>query len=184
MVESRLPNSKVGAKFFEELKNLPVRSLTFLNLLDMANIFISFNRIMVAKKFVLQNIKSGSSLQGSANQSFFKLNRTLNEPKEAPKSMNDKTFSNFMQNQLSEQAHTPKHSNQVSKLNTMKSLNEKIFSRKESGLQNMSRQNEAKKEKELKSYMKISEFYCPETLSINKIEKRASFLFPSTQNNK
>jgi hypothetical protein len=82
MVETRLPHSKVGTKFFEDLKNLPVRSLTFLNLLDMTNIFISFNRIMVAKKFVSPNAKQNSSLYGSKNQSYFKLNKTYtNDPK-------------------------------------------------------------------------------------------------------
>lgn len=64
MVESRLPSSKVGIKFFEELRNLPVRNLTFLNLLDMTNIFISFNKIIVAKKFVSTHLKTNLANSG------------------------------------------------------------------------------------------------------------------------
>jgi hypothetical protein len=63
-------------KFFDDLKNLPVRSLTFLNLLDMTNIFITFNKIMVAKKFVTNNSKSINSLYGSKNQTYFGHNKT------------------------------------------------------------------------------------------------------------
>ena len=63
-------------KFFDDLKNLPIRSLTFLNLIDMTNIFISLNKIMVAKKFVYLNGKTGNSLYGSKNQSYFGQNKT------------------------------------------------------------------------------------------------------------
>lgn len=82
MVESRLSGSKVGAKFFEEVRNVSVKSFTFLNLLDMTNIFISFNKIIVAKKFVSGQTKN-KSLYGSKNQSYFKLNRTYNELKDS-----------------------------------------------------------------------------------------------------
>lgn len=77
MVESRLSNSKVGMKFFDDLKNLPIRSLTFLNLLDMTNIFISLNKIMVAKKFVTSTGKTINSLYGSKNASYFGQNKTF-----------------------------------------------------------------------------------------------------------
>lgn len=79
MVESRLPSSKIGIKFFEDLKNLPVRNLTFLNLLDMTNIFISFNKIIVAKKFVSAHLKINPGVHGPKNQSYFKINRTFND---------------------------------------------------------------------------------------------------------
>jgi hypothetical protein len=58
----------------------------------MTNIFISFNKIMVAKKFVSPNGKNNKSLYGSKNQSYFKLNRTYNEFKDTPKTLNDRTL--------------------------------------------------------------------------------------------
>lgn len=47
---------------------------------------------MVAKKFVSPNGKNNKSLYGSKNQSYFKLNRTYNEFKDTPKTLNDRTL--------------------------------------------------------------------------------------------
>ncbi len=157
MVESRLTNSKVGVKFFEELKNLSVRSFTFLNLLDMTNIFISFNKIIVAKKFVSPQTTNNKSLYGSNNQSYFKLNRTYNDLKDSSKNANDKTFTkNSFEHNYSKNI-----SSGIHKTNTLKNLNDKsIYARKESiNLNSSNRQNEAKKEKDSKAHLKISEFY-------------------------
>lgn len=77
MVEMRLPNSKVGAKFFQEFKNLPSKGLTFLNILDMTNSFISLNKIIVAKKFVSSHLKIKHEMNRSKNSSYFQTNRTF-----------------------------------------------------------------------------------------------------------
>lgn len=122
MVESRLPNSKVGLKFFEEIKNLPVRSLSFLNLLDMTNIYISFNKIIASKKFVSASLKTSTSIQNSKNQSYFRGNRTFNDFKETPKSSNDNTFNKIQPISYFEH-HSAKHIPGSAKLSSIKSLN-------------------------------------------------------------
>ena len=130
MVETRLPNSKVGMRFFDDLKNFPIRSLTFLNLLDMTNVFISFNKIMVAKKFVSTGTKNGISLNGSKNQNYFGINRTFTELRDTPKSINDKSYSNVQTISHFDHTYSAKQNSISSKLNTIKSLNEKSFSKK------------------------------------------------------
>ena len=143
----------------------------------MTNIFISFNKIIVAKKFVWPQTTNNKSLYGSKNQSYFKLNRTYNDLKDSAKNPNDKTFT---KNNV--EHNSPKNiSSGIYKINTLKNLNYKsTYTRKESINSNSSnRQNEAKKEKESKAHLKISEFYYAETLSKKNIEKRASFLFHS-----
>lgn len=120
----------------------------------MTNIFISFNKIIVAKKFVSSQNPNNKTLYGSKNQSYFKLNRTYNELKDSSKMINDKTFT-----KNSFEHNSPKNvSSGIHKISTMKNLNDKsTYSKKESiNMNSSNRQNDAKKEKESKAHLKIS----------------------------
>ncbi len=95
----------------------------------MTNIFISFNKIIAAKKFVSTSLKTSTSIQNNKNQSHFRVNRTFNDFKETPKSSNDNTF-NKIQNISNFEHHSAKYIPGSAKLNSIKSLNEKSFSNK------------------------------------------------------
>jgi hypothetical protein len=122
MMESRLPSSRLGTRFFEEVRNLSVRNLTFLSLLDMTNIFISVNKLIVSKKFVTTNKASGGS-QNSNNKSYFNVNHTLIDFKETPKSMNDTTFNNIQPISHFGQDRSAKHIAELQKVNAIKGIN-------------------------------------------------------------
>lgn len=102
--------------------------------------------MIVAKKFVPTNLAARGSLTAN-NQNYFKMNRTFNDFKETPKSLNDNSFNKIQPISHFGQHHSAKHIAEFQKVNIIKSVNEKSSSGKVTGNQLLTRQSDQKKEK-------------------------------------